>query len=147
MAEFARTIVSRLRQYVGDRRHSTRQRVRLNLSLSLDSATKSLNGTRRISSLEGYTVDVSANGLALIVPQITLDEHHLVGENRSLNLKLQLPGGPVEIVASPVRYQRLDENHAETGYLIAVKIVRMPDDDRARFSAYVANLRQTEQLA
>lgn len=143
MAEFTRTIVSRLRQYVGDRRHSTRRRVRLNLSLSLAPATKNLNGTRRISSLEGYTVDVSANGLALIVPQITLGEHHLVGENRSLNLKVELPGGPVEIEASPVRYQRLEENHAETGYLIAVKIVRMPDDDRARFSAYVATLRET----
>jgi hypothetical protein len=143
MAEFARTIVSRLRQYVGDRRRSTRRRVRLNLSLSLAPATKNLNGTRRISSLEGYTVDVSANGLALIVPQITLGEHHLVGENRSLNLKLELPAGPVEIEASPVRYQRLDENHAETGYLIAVKIVRMPDDDRARFSEYVANLRES----
>jgi hypothetical protein len=143
MAEFARTIVSRLRQYVGDRRHSTRRRVRLNLSLSLASATKSLNGPRRISSLEGYTVDVSANGLALIVPQITLGEHHLVGENRSLNLKLELPAGPVEIEASPVRYQRLEEDHTETGYLIAVKIVRMPDDDRARFSEYVATLRET----
>lgn len=143
MAEFARTIVSRLRQYVGDRRHSKRQRVRLNLSLSLASATKNLNGTRRISSLEGFTVDVSANGLALIVPQITLGEHHLVGENRSLNLKLELPGGPVEIEASPVRYQRLEEDHAETGYLIAVKIVRMPDDDRARYSEYVANLSGT----
>ena len=140
MAEFARTIVSRLRQYVGDRRHSKRQRVRLNLSLSLAPATKNLNGTRRISSLEGYTVDVSENGLALIVPQITLGEHHLVGENRSLNLKLELPGGPVGIEASPVRYQRLEEDHAETGYLIAVKIVRMPDHDRARYSEYVANL-------
>ena len=141
MAEFARTIVSRLRQYVGDRRHSTRQRVRLNLSLSLAPATKNLNGTRRINSLEGYTVDVSANGLAFIVPQITLGEHHLVGENRGLNVKLELPEGPVEIEALPVRYQRLEEDHAETGYLIAVKIIRMPDDDRARYSEFVANLR------
>jgi hypothetical protein len=143
MAEFTRTIVSRLRQYVGDRRHSTRQRVRLNLSLSLASATKGLNGTRRVISLEGYTLDLSANGLALIVPQITLGEHHLVGENRSLNVKLQLPGGPVEIEASPVRYQRLEEDQPDTGYLIAVKIVRMPDDDRARFSQYVATLRSS----
>lgn len=147
MAEFTRTMVSRLRQYVGDRRHSTRRRVRLNLSLSLASATKGINGTRRISSLEGYTLDLSANGLALIVPQITLGEHHLVGENRSLNLKLQLPGGAVEMETAPVRYQRLEEDQSETGYLIAVKIVRMPDDDRARFSKYVATLRETKATA
>ena len=142
MAEFARTIVARLRQYVGDRRHSKRQCVRLDFSLSLASPTKSLNGTRRISSLDGHTLDLSANGLALVVPQITLGEHHLVGENRFLNLKLQLPGGPVELQAAPVRYERLEEHETETGYLIAVKIVRMPDVDRVRFSEYVAALQE-----
>ena len=140
MAEFTRTIVSRLWQYVGDRRHSKRRRVRLNLSVSLASATKSLNGTQRVNSMEGHTLDLSANGLALIVPQITLGEHHLVGENRSLDLKLQLPDGPVVMQAAPVRYERLEEDDNETGYLIAVKIVRMPDSDRARFSEYVATL-------
>jgi len=141
MAEFTRTIVSRLRQYVGDRRHSKRQRVRLGLSLSLVTVTKSLNGTRRINWMDGHTLDLSSNGLALVVPQITLGEHHLVGENRGLNLKLQLPGGPVEMQATPVRYERL-EDESETGYLIAVKIVHMPEADRARFSAYVDSLRE-----
>ena len=144
MAEFTRTIVSRLRQYVGDRRNSKRQRIRLSLSLSLVSATKGLNGARRINWMEGYTQDLSANGLALVVPRITLGEHHLVGENRGLNLKLQLPGGPVEMQATPVRYERLEEHQSETGYLIAVKIVRMSDDDRARYSAYVATLRESK---
>ncbi len=145
MAEFTRAIVSRLRQYVGDRRNSKRQKVRLHLSLSLASATKSLNGTRRISSMDGHTVDLSANGLALIVPAITLGEHHLVGENRSINVKLQLPDGPVELRAAPVLHERLEDNKDETGYLIAVKIVGMADDDRARFSEYVATLQARTQ--
>ena len=134
--------MSRLRQYLGDRRHSKRQCVRLDFSLSLAPATKSQNGTRRISSMDGHTMDLSANGLALIVPQITLGEHHLVAENRLLNVKLQLSDGPVEMQAAPVRYERLEEHETETGYLIAVKIVRMPDDDRARFSEYVATLQE-----
>ena len=142
MPEFARTIVARLRQYVGDRRRLRRQSVRLDFSLSLASRTKSLNGSRRISTMNGHTLDLSANGLAIIVPQITLGEHHLVGENRSLNLKLQLPGGPVEFQASPVRYQRLEDHENETGYLIAVKIVNMPDGDRVKYSEYVASLRE-----
>src|SRR6266550_6528586 len=114
MAEFTRTILARLRKYVGDRRHSTRRRARLDFSLSLASATQGLNGTRRISSLNGHTMDLSDNGMSLVVPQITLAEHHLVGENRSLNLKLQLPTGPVEVVASPVCYERLEEAEIET---------------------------------
>ena len=90
--------------------------------------------------MDGHTLDLSANGLALVVPQITLGEHHLVGENRSLNLQLQLPGGPVEMQAAPVRYERLEDDQNETGYLIAVKIVQMPDVDRERFAAYFASL-------
>ena len=147
MAEFARTIVARLRQYVGDRRHAKRQCVRLDFSLSLASATKSLNGTRRISSLDGHTLDLSANGLALVVPQITLSEHHLVAENRFLNLKLRLPGGTVEMQAAPIRYERLEEDQLETGYLIAVTIISMPDDDRSKFSEYVATLRESNAVS
>jgi len=147
MAEFTRTIVSRLRQYVGDRRNSKRQRVRLSLSLSLVSATKGLNGTRRINWMDGHTMDLSPNGLALVVPRITLGEHHLVGENRGLNLKLLLPGGPVEMQVTPVRYERLDEDQPETGYLIAAKIVRISDDDRSKYSAYIASLRENKAIS
>ena len=140
MAEITRTILARVRQYVGDRRRSKRQRVRLSFSLSLSAAAQGLNGTRRMNMLDGYTSDISESGLALIVPQITLAEHHLVGENRSLNVKLQLPDGPVEVVALPVRYERLEEDQTETGYLIGAKIISMPDHDRERFSRYVAAL-------
>lgn len=147
MPEITRTILARVRQYVGDRRHSKRQRVRLNFSLSLSTSAQALNGTRRVNMLDGYTSDISENGLALIVPQITLAEHHLVGENRSLNVKLQLPDGPVEVVAVPVRYERLEEDQTETGYLIGAKIISMPDADRERYSRYVVALQQGKILS
>lgn len=140
MAEFTRAIVSRLRQYVGDRRHSTRRSVRLKFSLSLDHPAKDRNGTSRTSSMVGHTLDLSAKGLALIVPAITLGDHHLVGENRSLSVKLEMSQGPVVMQVTPVRYERLDEHASETGYLIGVKITGMLEEDRARFAEYVASL-------
>ncbi len=145
MAEFTRAIVSRLRQYVSDRRHSKRQDVRLPFRLSLASPAKSANGTRRIISMEGHTLDLSATGLALVVPAITLGEHHLVGENRSLSVKLESPVGPIELQVTPVRYERLEEHETETGYLIGVKIVGMPDADRAKFVEYVSSLFHPKQ--
>ena len=140
MAELARSIVSRLRQYFGDRRHQNRQKVRLPFSLSLASPAKSLNGMRRVSSMDGHTLDLSPNGLSLVVPKITLGEHHLVGENRSLNVKVELPLGTVEMQVMPVRYESLEEHETESGYLIGARIVRMPDEDRARWADYVATL-------
>jgi hypothetical protein len=90
--------------------------------------------------MDGHTIDLSANGMALIVPAITLDEHHLVGENRSLRVQLEMPSGPVEMQVSPVRYERLEEHKGETGYLMAVKIVKMSEEDRSRYSSYVSTL-------
>jgi hypothetical protein len=90
--------------------------------------------------MDGHTSDLSEDGLALIVPAITLNEHHLVGENRSLNLKLELPVGPIEMQVAPVRYESLEEHKSETGYLIGTKILRMSDEDRAKFAEYVATL-------
>lgn len=140
MPEFTRSLVSRMRQFVGDRRHAKRRRARLAFSLSLASPAKSLNGTRRLISMEGHTLDLSETGLALIVPAIILGEHHLVGERRNLNVKLELPVGPIEMQVSPVRYESLEEHKSETGYLIGAKIVGMSDDDRANFTEYVATL-------
>ena len=145
MAEFARAMVSRLRQLVGDRRHSRRRIVRLPFSLSLASTARSLNGTRRIISMEGHTLDLSPNGMSLITPKITLGEHHLVGENRGLNVKLELPLGPIQMQVMPVRYESLEEHETETGYLIGVRIVGMSDEDRAKFSKYVSTLSERKR--
>jgi len=138
--ELARSIVSRLRQYVGDRRHAKRQKIRLVFTLSIVSQAKSLDGATRIDSLEGHTLDVSPTGMALIIPTIRLGEHHLVGENRSLNVKLELPDESVAMQVASVRYERLDEHKTETGYLIGVKITEMSEADRAKFTAYVSSL-------
>ncbi len=139
MAEFTRTIVARLRKIAGDRRRTTRRTLRVPFSLSLISVTKNLNGVQRVSSLQGHTLDLSQAGLGLVVPRITLGEHHLVGENRNLKVKLDLPVGAVEMLVLPVRYESLEENETESGYLIGVRIVAMSDEDRAKFSDYLTN--------
>ena len=138
--ELARSIVARVRQYVGDRRHSTRRKVRLSFSVFIAGPAKSLNGSRQIRSLEGHTLDISPDGMSLIVPAIRIGEHHLVGENRDLNVKLELPNGPVEISVTPVRYESLDEHKSESGFLIGVKIVGMSEPDRLTFEEYLATL-------
>jgi PilZ domain-containing protein len=140
MPEFTRSLVSRMRQLVGVRRNSKRRKARLAFSLSLTSPARNLNGRPRHISMEGHTSDLSEDGLALIVPAIILGEHHLVGERRSLNVKLELPVGPVEMQVSPVRYESLEEHRSETGYLIGAKIVGMTDDDRTKFTNYVITL-------
>ncbi|HKU73297.1 MAG TPA: PilZ domain-containing protein [Pyrinomonadaceae bacterium] len=137
MSELPRRIVSRLRRFVGNRRHSKRVRARLSFTLSLSDPRLSTNGHRRLPSLGGYTLDVSATGLALVVPAIRIGEHYLAGDERKLHVKLDLPAGPVEMRVATVRYESLEDG---TGYLIGARILEMSESDRAIFDKYVAKL-------
>jgi hypothetical protein len=140
MAELPRRIVSRLRRFIGNRRHCKRVRTRLSFTLRLFDPRTSSNGARRLPTLDGHTLDVSLTGLALIVPAIRIGEHYLTGSDRRLHVKLELPGGPVEMIVTPVRYESLDENQEESGYLIGALIGEMADSDRASFEEYVTKI-------
>jgi hypothetical protein len=93
--------------------------------------------------LEGHTLDVSATGLALIVPAIRIGERYLTGEDRRLHVKLELPSGPVEMIMAPVRYEGLEEDQMESGYLIGARIIEMSDTDRAHYKDYLVRLHGT----
>ena len=137
MSELPRRIVSRLRRFIGNRRGSRRVRTRLNFRLSLSDPRVNSNGSRKLPKLDGHTLDVSATGLALIVPAIRIGEHYLAGGERKLHVKLELPTGPVEMKVASVRYESLED---DSGYLIGARILEMSDTDRVSFEKYVAKV-------
>lgn len=142
MSEFARTIVSRLRRFIGNRRHVRRREVHLPFSMSVADRRIRPNGARGVPSIDGHTLDISATGLALNVPTIRIEEHYLVGDSRRLQLKLELPDGPVKMLVAPVRYESLDEHQTETGYAIGVRITEMAEQDRINFNEYIKHLKR-----
>ena len=137
MPELIRSVVSRLRFYVKNRRRS-RLRTRLLFSISVCRNTKG-NGSPREHILKGHTRDISASGLALMLSQVHLDGHHLVAEGRELQLTLELPGGAIPMVVVPKRYERLDEGELGCTYLVGVKIVQIADEDRSRIDSFIAH--------
>ncbi len=140
MSELPRRIVSSLRRFIGNRRHSKRVQARLSFTLTLSDPRVNSNGSRRLPRLDGHTLDVSSTGLALIVPAIRIGEHYLAGDERRLHVKLDLPTGPVEMKVATVRYESLEESREESGYLIGARIAEMSDQDRATYDRYVAKL-------
>src|SRR5215204_3434183 len=134
MPELLRTLVGRLREFAGDRRHMTRYRIRLDVTVSPASPTKA-NG-RRPASMQGYTRDISANGLGLIMPAIRIGDRYLAGENCRLAITLALPEGPIELTATSERYEPL-ECPGEVGFLIGVHIVSISDEDRKLYLTYL----------
>lgn len=140
MSELPRRIVSHLRRFIGNRRRHKRVRARLNFTLSLSDPRVNKNGSRRLPTLDGHTLDISTTGVALIVPAIRIGEHYLAGSDRRVYLKLELPSGKVEMKVATVRYEALEETDDETGYLIGARIVEMTDADRASYEKYLAQI-------
>src|SRR5829696_56024 len=118
MSELPRRIVSSLRRFVGNRRRHKRVSARLTFTISLSDPRVKSNGSRRLPTVNGHTLDISTTGLALVVPAIRIGEHYLAGAERKLFVKLDLPTGPVEMKLATVRYESLEESREETGYLI-----------------------------
>ena|SRR5215212_232020 len=143
MSELPRRIVSQIRRFIGNRRRSKRVRTRLSFTLSLSDPRVSMNGGRRLPTLDGYTLDVSITGLALVVPAIRIGEHYLAGADRELHVKLELPSGPVEMKVVTVRYEDLEDG---SGYLIGARIREISDADRASFEKYVAKMMNHEPI-
>ena len=137
MPELIRSAVSRARMYFKDRRRSPRLRVRLAFSLSVIRQTKlkRLNGNDR--ALKGHTRDISANGLALLLPQIQLDGYHLASEDREMQLVLELAGGVVSMVVVPNRYEKLERAELGCNYLIGARIVRIDEADKVRYQDFM----------
>ena len=111
--------------------------MRLSFTLSLSDPRVNSNGSRRLPTLNGHTLDVSETGLALIVPAIRIGEHYLAGADRQLHIKLELPSGPVEMKVRTVRYESLED---ENGYLIGARILEMSDTDKASYEKYVTRI-------
>lgn len=137
MPELVRSVVSRVRVYFKDRRQSPRLRVRLLFTLSINRTENGNRSGRRDQGLMGHTRDISCNGLALLVPQVHVDGHHLAAEGRELAVRLEMGSSdPISMVVMPRRYERLEDAELGCTYLIGVRIVRVDEADRMRYLSF-----------
>ncbi len=123
-----------------DRRQSprldTRLEVRLEFSVLLSDAEASARGVQRLRACAGHTLNISAEGLAVVLHAHNIDEQYLTGGDGSMAIELDLPNGSsIEIHATPVRYEKREE-----GYLIGARISEMNARNRELFNKYLSEL-------
>lgn len=136
MPELLRSIAGRLRHLVGDRRRAPRQRVRLAAVVSLLEERSGAPPT-----LVGYTRDVSASGIGVVLPSIRVGERYLAGEGQTLRVVLRLPDTQARLYGTPVRYERLDPEGPEQGYLLGIRLTGGDERDRADYDAYLKTVK------
>ena len=109
---------------------------RLEFSVLMRDTETTHSGVQHLRAVAGHTVDISALGLAVVLHAQNIDEQYLLGSEGSMAIELDLPNGlSIEIQATPVRYEKLEE-----GYLIGARISAMKERDRELFEEYLAEL-------
>src|SRR5205085_8019721 len=95
--------------------------------------------------LDGRTRDLSESGVGVVAHSIYLGYTCILDEGRSLLVTVELPGGAVEMEATPAHYLRLDSGSGEASYLIGLRITSMSDEHRALYRAQLDALSKSEQ--
>ena len=102
------------------------------------------SGTTEIISSEkliGSTRNVSENGLAIVLSSLQIESRLITDEDCRLRIVLDIyPKGFVEMEATAVRSERLNEKEIKAGYLVGVCITNISESDRARYLEYLASL-------
>ena len=75
MPERLRSLATKLRAFVGNRRHARRFDVRLDVEILLQEVHNGKIKIVRAPPVSGITRDISADGLSLVVPSIRVEEH------------------------------------------------------------------------
>ena len=139
MPELLRTIASRLRELVGNRRRAPRYTVRLPVFVSLlDNTAGSAP-----AGVAGHTLDASDGGLAVILPGIRVGDRYLVGDGVTLRLTLKLADASARLYGTPVRYERLEageDGMIDPGFLVGIRLNQ--DGDRELLSEYLNGLKK-----
>jgi len=122
-----------------ERREMRRLKVRCEVELLANLSLLDTEAGEPLESLifMGETSDLSAAGLAMIIPATIIDERFCDGGHR-LNLSLHLPDGVVRLEVAPVRCERITSAHSSQGYLLGTRITDVKQ--RERFEQYIERL-------
>lgn len=136
MPELIRSIASRLREFVGDRRRAARHPVRLPVVVSLLDERAGAPPT-----VAAHTYDVSTTGIGIVLPSIRIGDRYLAGEAQTLRITLKLPHATARLYGTPVRYERLEGEGPGRAYLVGVRFAEPDDGGRAVLDAYIKTLK------
>jgi hypothetical protein len=85
----------------------------------------------------GETFDLSSSGIGFIVASIRVKEFYLVGENRPLNVELDLPNGKVSMKVIGRRYEQVGLPVSTARYLIGASIEEISDESREAYNEFL----------
>ncbi|HEY7783678.1 MAG TPA: PilZ domain-containing protein [Pyrinomonadaceae bacterium] len=141
MTHLIRTIATNINALAGAHYCAPRRKARMQLRLAILDSNSHL-GEPRTVTFNGYTCDISATGLAILLPVTCFSEQLLNQRQRTLRIIMELASGTIEADARIVRYEplQLNDGLSESGCLLGAEFLNMRASDRQRFVRYLRSL-------
>jgi hypothetical protein len=130
-----RELASFFSSTIAERRASSRKKhsVPIKVCFAPEFSTVKMHGRCDDSFMSGETTDVSATGIGFIVPAIRIKEKYLVGQERILNVELDLSGRKVRMQVRGVRYERIGIHLSAERFVVGAEIVNVNEEDQAAY--------------
>ena len=134
-----RELVTKLSGVLERNKHSIRKRCDAPVRVSFEPTrtTGNIHTTLEGLSISGEAADVSKTGIAFIVPSIRIKEFYLVGQDRLLNVELDLPDGKVKMKALGRRYIKVGQHLSDEKFFVGAEIVEMDREDRQVYDDFL----------
>lgn len=146
----ARSFLSYLREYLGDRRRSPRRGARFAARVPavvtlLEVGSGYAAEASRAPSAAGETRDLGPSGLTVRLGRVRVGGQYLTDAEHHLGVRLELPSGEVSLLAKVVRFEHPSEGGGEPGYLLGLRILTVKAEDIELYSGYLRTLMPLER--
>ncbi len=136
-----RELVSRFSSTIAERRASVRKKYNVPVKVYFP---PSKDGVKQVQSwddafLSGETADISATGIGFVVSAIRIRDRYLVGQERLLNVELDLSGTKVRMQVRGRRYEKIGIHLSVEKYLIGAEIIAVDEADKSAYEHFLAN--------
>ncbi len=134
-----RELISKLNRSWSDRSIAPRRRhaAVMKVWFDPDSNTELARQSARAACIFGETLDISRTGVGFLVPAIRLKEKYLVGQERSLNIEIDLPTGKIQMKAIGCRYEKVGVHISTERFLVGAHITSLEGADRENYEAFL----------
>jgi len=134
-----REFIAKINRSLSDRMVSARRRHRAPVKIWFDPEvnTERAQEAAKMSCLLGEVVDISRTGIGFLVPAIRVNEKYLVGQERNLNIEIDLPTGKVQMTVMGRRYEKVGMHLSTERFLVGAHIVKMADADREIYEYFL----------
>ena len=144
--EVMNSIVRRLYDSLVNRIHVRQSGMGLPLTVSLLDSETGTPGAQHVPAMPGYLRDISKTGLSIVVPPVHSGNRYPIGSRYTLRIIIEHPNGAINIKATPVRYDWLDESQSERRHLIGARISQLTRSDRRTLVQYIQQVKKREEV-